>query len=221
MSGLWKGLGGAYEAPAKIQVGLGGAWKTVDVAFVGKAGAWEQSYTRSAWLLRDMLLWNGWVVTVASWSDELLLGGSPFSPSILANADYAASGDYPPVKGIDGLSRSYGGPYDYWIGAEGTYLEIDFGATRTITKYRIGAKVSGGAYNYGPVAWKLYGSPNGIAQNELDNQVSRSPATWATTGGVEEITLAAEAAYRYFRLLMVTQNGGYPPLIRLYDLFGG
>lgn len=112
-------------------------------------------------------------------------------------------GDFDAWRAFDGET-----PHP-WLGEGGNgndWLQIDLGSPVAIETYSIFEtfQTVGGPAARSPQKWDAQGSPDGATWTTLDSQDLQT--AW-TDGETRTYTIAAPAAFRYFRLRILNNNG--------------
>ena len=134
---------------------------------------------------------------------------SDTAPSGVCSADSVYSPTYAAWKAFDQNGSTF---WNSAAHAQPWWLQYQFGFTTKIVKYSIVGYTS-----YSPIDFKLQGSNNGTAWDDLNAQTGQS-----MTGGTEyTYAVNSDVAYSYFRLYITSsQNAiyGVVPELKLYSL---
>ena len=140
------------------------------------------------------------------------------TPYVASASSVAGPGTYQPYFAFDGNITT-----TQWAGSgAGTdWLEIDLGASATLSGYAVRGGFQGLPLR-APKTWTLEGSSNGSTWTTLDTQTTQQ--NWQVAWTAPEVrawTFSPGLAYRYFRLNITANNGDatFTAVFELY-LFG-
>jgi uncharacterized protein YaiE (UPF0345 family) len=136
------------------------------------------------------------------------------SNGMVASASNIYSAGYEAYKAFTGIGNSL-----YWMANVGTnlWLKIDLGKKVSITGYALQAKFEVAALPaQAPKHFRLEGSNDNATWTPLDERTNE--IGW-TAWEVREYT-CTPAAYRYYRLFIVTNNGGGVTSLQDFQLLG-
>lgn len=104
------------------------------------------------------------------------------------------------------------------------YIQIDMGYTAKVVKYRFAARGVGATGNteglmQSPNSWQLLGSHNGVDFDVIDTKSGITGAMWGETyHRLKVFELPEPVSYRYFRLNVLSVNGGSIITLRGFNL---
>ncbi|PXB01107.1 discoidin domain-containing protein [Pectobacterium carotovorum] len=103
------------------------------------------------------------------------------------------------------------------VGRPPQWLRVDMPTATEVFRYEIaGRSDSSGGFTQRPTAWKIQGSNDGLAWNDLD---SRSSISWSMLGEIKTFDISNPASYSKYRILVSAVDNGPNVGISMLNLF--